>query len=821
MATHSPFLYILLMISVIRYLVVPSLMTGLCFAIALSSDQSEPPPQDLVLSEELRLPGYAGAELGRLEYPAIAIDRTANTLHVVYDYTDSSSREGIYLNSFALGTLHSERALDSVRGQYLRITQNPAWNTVTQVSSVVGEEYAPSIAVSSTGTVWIAWSARRKGQWDVYARTFAQDALGEELRLTNNDSNDFRPQVFIDSRDRVWVVWERGTKEKDVTIVAKFFENGSWSGELVIDDRQGYSYRPVVAESGRNTVWFAWDRTEPSGNTDVFIRSFSNGKLQPIVRATHHPAVDNKPALSWFDGKLWVAWTTNRRDQDSWGIIRYPMVRAFDGKAWHEPLDRMPGVDLESTAETQSFEFPTLTFDTYGRMYLFTRHDHAFSICFYEGSGWSRNWNLDDPSWGLRGLNVPFAWASDTELWMARRDRKSITLQKMERIAPRRQKIRLRRVGRTSFPETLKGIEPIGNRGPTKTGGYRVYYGDVHVHTAYSDGSGSFDDALHLYKYVYRRDFLAITDHDALRAGDNHFSPGEWAYLKALNELYNNPGTFVTINGYEWTHSTWSGRQDSANRVGHKNVYFRGGEESPYFSHKSAQASTPELLFKVLRESDAIAFPHHPPWGGMTWHDHDPEIQTNYEIISIHGANEFPGNLPIPHRGGMPGTFAQGGLNNGAVIGFVGGSDSHGLYHHAGEGWREDPYKGGLTAVLLDSPLTRENVWGALKERRNYATSGEPYYLEFSINGSVMGNSITVSEPPMIAFEAKSEKILYATIVRNGKERFISGPVDIRGARYTGIIDDTIESGGNYYYLRVVYKDGTIAWSSPIWVHKR
>lgn len=84
-----------------------------------------------------------------------------------------------------------------------------------------------------------------------------------------------------------------------------------------------------------------------------------------------------------------------------------------------------------------------------------------------------------------------------------------------------------------------------------------------------------------------------------------------------------------------------------------------------------------------------------------------------------------------------------------------------------------------------------------------------------------MGSSITVSEPPVIAFEAKSEKILYATIVRNGKERFISGPVDIRGARYTGVVDETIESGRNYYYLQVVYKDGTIAWSSPIWVEKR
>jgi hypothetical protein len=348
-----------------------------------------------------------------------------------------------------------------------------------------------------------------------------------------------------------------------------------------------------------------------------------------------------------------------------------------------------------------------------------------------------------------------------------------------------------------------------------------VYYGDIHVHTAYSDGSGSFDDVFTLYRHVYRRDFIAITDHDALRSGDNHFSPGEWAYLKALNEIYNKPGQFVTLNGYEWTHSTWSGRQDSANRIGHKNVYFRGGEESPFFSHKGQQAHDPESLFKTLHEASAIAFPHHPAWGGMTWEDHDPEIQTNYEIISIHGANESMGNMPIPHRGGMPGTFAQDGLARGAVLGFVGGTDSHGLYYHAHEGWREDPYKGGLTAVLLGDSLTRENVWDALKNRRNYATAGEKLYLEFSVNGAPMGSEIRTTSKPVISFEARSDRLLYASIIRDNKERFISGPVDMRMARYTGVIDESIEPGRHYYYLRVVYKDGMVAWSSPIWVDYR
>ncbi len=775
-------------------------------------------PIDLLFAEPLTLPGFNAEELGKIEYPSAAYEKKAGVLFLAFDYTTSEGKEGIYLASLDVRTVLTAQDIDSTTGQkVLRITSKPVWSMPIQVSSTAGTEYAPATAIDGRGVLWIVWSARRGSKWEIYARTFAHGTLGEELQLTQNDEYDFRPTILSDRSGRVWVAWERGTKAKHINIVAKYFDGTRWSDELSLEDREGYAYRPVIVEAGDGSIWFAWDRMH-DGNADVFLRQFRNGALQSVIRVTHHPAMDNKPALTWHDGKLWIAWSTNRREKDDWGIIRYTMVRAFDGERWLEPIGEPPEIDLKSKAETQSYEFPTLTFDRYGRMYLFTRHDHVFNAMYYEGQKWHSPWGLDTPTWGLRGLFVQPVWENDRILWLVRRDRKSVIVQKMERSDPKPRSIQLKEVRRVTYPDRLRSVEAKGDRGPTSKGNYRVYYGDLHVHTAYSDGSGSFDDVLHLYKYVYARDFIAITDHDALRAGDNHFSPSEWAYLKALNEIYNQPEEFVTLNGYEWTHSTWSGRQDSANRVGHKNVYFKGGEESPFFSHKGPVAYDPEKLFKLLHDADAIAFPHHPAWGGMTWEDHDPDIQTNYEIVSIHGANEFMGNLPIPHRGGMPGTFAQDGLARGAVIGFVGSSDSHGLYFHAHDGWREDPYKGGMTGVLLDGPLTRENVWQALKVRRNYATAGEKYFIEFFVNGFPMGSEVRTDTPPVITFEARSDKLLYAYILRDNKERFVSGPIDMRMARYTGMVDETVEPGRHHYYLRVVYKDGTVAWSSPIWV---
>lgn len=773
---------------------------------------------DLWFSEEYPLPGYAQNEYGKLEYPALTVDSQKN-VYVAYDFTTNDSKEGIFLNWFRDAEMKFESVLEAESGRrYLKADENPKWRAPLQVSSESGIEYRPRIAATPDDVVWIVWSARRAKQWQIFSRTFSAGKLGHEIQITSNSVYDFRPVVFAETSGRVWVVWERGVAGKDIHLMAKYHRNGQWSDEIVLEDRPGYAYRPALCEAPDGTVWFAWDHTS-GHNTDVFINSFKNGQLQKRIRVSSHPGIDSKAALTWADRKLWIAWTSNRRGNDGWGIIRFPIVRAFDGKSWYEPIAEMRDIDLTSRSETQSYEYPTLTFDPYGRLYLFTRHDHVFNAAFYENGRWSENWLLDELGWGLRGFYVHYAWASDSELWMARRDRKSIFLQKMVHKNPQKKKIRLKKYSPLSYPAHLQKVETAGYRGPAKQGNYKVYFGDLHVHTAYSDGSGSFDELFNLYKNVYRLDFLAITDHDALRLGNNHFSPGEWAYLKALNEIYNQPGEFVTINGYEWTHSTWSGRQDSTVQIGHKNVYFRGGEKSPFFNHHGKIAYDAVSLFKTLHDHDAIAFPHHPPWGGMTWEDHDPEIQTNYEIVSIHGANEYMGNRPIPHRGGMPGTFAQDGLARGKIIGFVGASDAHGLYYHSNEGWREDAYKGGWTGVLLNEPLTREAVWQALKARRNYATAGEKHYVEFSIDGHPMGSVITVHKPPIIAFEVRSYDILYAYIIRNNQELWVSGKIGGLRTGYKGLRDETIASGKNFYYLRVVYKDGTVAWSSPIWVH--
>src|SRR5262249_49916943 len=69
-----------------------------------------------------------------------------------------------------------------------------------------------AVAVEGDGTVWAIYSALRKGNHDLYARSIrpgkGQGQLGKEQRLTNNLGSDVTP-VACTTQDGVRVVYQR------------------------------------------------------------------------------------------------------------------------------------------------------------------------------------------------------------------------------------------------------------------------------------------------------------------------------------------------------------------------------------------------------------------------------------------------------------------------------------------------------------------------------------------------------------------------------------------------------------------------------------
>ena len=74
---------------------------------------------------------------------------------------------------------------------------------------------------------------------------------------------------------------------------------------------------------------------------------------------------------------------------------------------------------------------------------------------------------------------------------------------------------------------------------------YNLYFGDLHSHTSYSDGTGTPDEAFETARSA-GADFLAITDHHYL------LLDWEWADILRSADDHTVDGEFVAMAGYEY-----------------------------------------------------------------------------------------------------------------------------------------------------------------------------------------------------------------------------------------------------------------------------
>ncbi|MGD8240229.1 MAG: hypothetical protein PVH68_16865 [Armatimonadota bacterium] len=263
---------------------------------------------------------------------------------------------------------------------------------------------------------------------------------------------------------------------------------------------------------------------------------------------------------------------------------------------------------------------------------------------------------------------------------------------------------------------------------------HEPYWGEIHTHTALSDGNGSAPDNFEIARS--HLDFWAMADHafdeQVFSLDYRTFSPDrsllneEWDEIQELCRTYEDPGIFIPFLAYEWTNFQY----------GHHNVY--------YLEYDEPIRMPPTLLalYGSLREVQAFVIPHHGayPVGicGKDWSCHDERLTPFVEIYSLHGSSEAPGGIePLLTAGswmgpGGSGGSVQEGLDRGYRLGIMASSDSHG--DHPGA------YDTGLIAAYAPE-LTRQSLWETFRQKRIYGVTGDRITLDFRLNGRPMGSS--------------------------------------------------------------------------------
>ena len=355
---------------------------------------------------------------------------------------------------------------------------------------------------------------------------------------------------------------------------------------------------------------------------------------------------------------------------------------------------------------------------------------------------------------------------------------------------------------------------------------YNMYFGQLHSHTTYSDGSGTLESALEYIGSLPEEanvDFVAFTDHSNYfdKSGDYNpegaladmslatpFSQETWAAYKGAIADFNAKQTgVVALGGFEMT---WSGGPGHMNTFATPGIVSRNNTD---LNNKSSDAGM-RLYYTLLGQEalrDSITQLNHPgsTFGNFSNFSYwDPVADTRVYLVEVGNGEGQVG------AGGYYPSYEEYtlALDKGWHVAPTNNQDNHKGKWGNGNDARD---------VVLAENLTEEAIYDAIRARRVYATEDKNLAITYTVNDLPMGTviesvpeklrfDITIQDPDALDSTVRAE-----LIVNSGK---VAYTWDDAAALATGVLTAELDPGYSYSYLRVTQADGNLAVTAPVWV---
>ena len=357
---------------------------------------------------------------------------------------------------------------------------------------------------------------------------------------------------------------------------------------------------------------------------------------------------------------------------------------------------------------------------------------------------------------------------------------------------------------------------------------YQPYFGQLHSHTQYSDGSGTLDSALSYIRSLpdsANVQFVAFTDHsnyfdsknapnveaalyDTSLVKDSDASHS-WRTYKDTIAQFNedNAGDMVAIGGFEMT---WSGGPGHINTFNTPGIVSRNNKT---LNNKTDDAGM-KAYYALLSQTEganSISQFNHPGTTFGNFKDFsywNPVIDSRMYMVEVGNGEGQIG------AGGYYPSYEQYimALDKGWHLAPTNNQDNHqGKWGNAND----------ARDVILTDNFTEEGIYDAIRALRMYATEDKNLELGYTVNGLMMGSRIetvpgkldievSVYDPDRTDSIAKVE-----VVVNSGKVAHVwDDPAEFK----SGTLSVTLAPEYSYYFIRVTQKDGDLAVTSPVWV---
>ena len=279
---------------------------------------------------------------------------------------------------------------------------------------------------------------------------------------------------------------------------------------------------------------------------------------------------------------------------------------------------------------------------------------------------------------------------------------------------------------------------------------YQHYFGQLHSHTQYSDGAGPLTDALRYVENLPASanvQFVAFTDHS--NYFDSSSSPNveaalydtslvkdsdanhSWKTYKDTIAKFNedNAGSMVAIGGFEMT---WSGGPGHINTFNTPGIVSRNNKTLNNKTDDAGMKAYYALLSQAEGASSISQF-NHPGTTFGNFKDFnywDPVIDSRMYMVEVGNGEGAIG------AGGYYPSYEQYimALDKGWHLAPTNNQDNHkGKWGNAND----------ARDVILTDDFSEQGIYEAIRALRMYATEDKNLELTYTVNGLMMGSSIT------------------------------------------------------------------------------
>jgi len=319
--------------------------------------------------------------------------------------------------------------------------------------------------------------------------------------------------------------------------------------------------------------------------------------------------------------------------------------------------------------------------------------------------------------------------------------------------------------------------------------GMNFYYGNLHAHTKYSDGSGTPAEGFTWARDVANFDFYAITDHG------EQLNSTEWNDLGNQANAFNQDGNFVALRGFEYSNALF----------GHINVL----NTTSYTSSLRYWALSG--FYRWLDKNNGLAQFNHPGDPSYAFNNMALSSSVVDNFYGIETANKPDGNVSNRY---LP--YYNTGLGKNWKIGAIASQDNHSLSSNSSR------------TVIIAPTLTRTDLLNALKAKRFYSSDDPSIQIAFRQGAAWMGSTVAggAGNYQFTVSIEDNESIAKVELVTK------SGAVaasQVYAAGQTVVLwEPTLSvSADTYYYVKVTETDELdddpsnatqVIVSSPIWI---